>query len=127
MVNGKMQWLFPFIGFDWRYRKLDLNELERNIFGQTTTKDNRRQFSVGVAYTLPMLVVLQAEIYHDGNLRVQLMREDIPIAKRVRMHFMVNTDKEYMFGLLYIVNKYVGIRTHYDSDMGFGVGMNIIY
>ena len=73
----------PFIGFDWRYRKLETDAMgnvhgEKNLFGQINTKDNRRQFSLGVAYTLPMLVVLQTEIYHDGNLRVQLMREDIP-------------------------------------------------
>ena len=43
-----------------------------------------------------MLVTFQTEVYHDGNVRMQLMREDIPISKRLRMAFMVNTDKEYM-------------------------------
>ena len=129
---GKMQWLMPFIGFDWRYRKLETDAMgnvhgEKNLFGQTNTKDNRRQFSLGVAYTLPMLVVLQTEIYHDGNLRVQLMREDIPISKRVRASFMVNTDKEYMAGLRYIVNKNIGLTTHYDSDMGLGFGVFLNY
>ena len=100
---------------------------EKNLFGQINTKDNRRQFSLGVAYTLPMLVVLQTEIYHDGNLRVQLMREDIPISKRVRASFMVNTDKEYMAGLRYIVNKNIGLTTHYDSDMGLGLGIFLNY
>jgi hypothetical protein len=33
---------------------------------------------------------------------------------------MVNTDKEYMAGLKYIVGKNIGISTHYDSDMGLG-------
>jgi hypothetical protein len=129
---GKMQWLMPFIGFDWRYRKLETDAMgnvhgEKNLFGQINTKDNRRQFSLGVAYTLPMLVVLQTEIYHDGNLRVQLMREDIPISKRVRASFMVNTDKEYMAGLRYIVNKNIGLTTHYDSDMGLGFGVFLNY
>ena len=129
---GKMQWILPFIGFDWRYRRLALDgmgmaEVEKNLFGQTNTKDNRQQFSLGVAWTLPMLVILQTEIYHDGNVRVQLMREDIPIAKRLRMRFMVNTDKEYMAGLKYIVGKNLGISTHYDSDMGFGAGVTLNY
>jgi CopA family copper-resistance protein len=129
---GKMQWLMPFIGFDWRYRKMEKDAMgmvegEKNLFGQTNTKDNRRQFSLGVAYTLPMLVILQTEIYHDGNVRVQLMREDIPIAKRLRMSFMLNTDKEYMAGFKYIVGKNFGISTHYDSDMGFGAGVTINY
>ncbi len=124
---GKMQWLMPFVGFDWRYRKLGHNEVETNLFGQKSTKDNRTQFSLGVAYTLPMLMILQTEIYHDGNVRIQLRREDIPLSKRVRAGFMVNTDKEYMFGLNYIAGKNLGFRTHYDSDMGFGIGMMVNY
>ena len=120
---GKMQWLMPFIGFDWRYRKFGHNEIEKNLFGQTNTKDNRTQVSLGFNYTLPMMITLQSEVYQDGNVRLQLMREDIPIAKRLRMAFMVNTDKEYMFDIRYIINKNMGLRTHYDSDMGFGVGL----
>ena len=117
----------PFIGFDWRYRKLEVVESEENLFGQTNTKDNRRQFSLGVAYTLPMLVILQAEIYHDGNVRVQLMREDIPVSKRLRFSFMLNTDKEYMTAFRYIVGKNFALSTHYDSDMGFGAGVTLNY
>lgn len=124
---GKMQWIMPFIGFDWRYRKMEMGESEKNLFGQINTKDERRQISVGLAYTLPMLITFQTELYQDGNLRMQLMREDIPLSKRMRGDFMVNTDKEYMFGIKYIVNKNMGIRTHYDSDMGFGAGFYINY
>ena len=84
---GKMQWLMPFIGFDWRYRKMN-GEIEKNIFGQENTKDKRAVLSAGVNYTLPMLVIAQAEVFQDGNVRLQLMREDIPISKRLRMGFM---------------------------------------
>ncbi|HRJ30118.1 MAG TPA: multicopper oxidase domain-containing protein [Cyclobacteriaceae bacterium] len=122
---GRNQWLMPFVGFDWRYRKHETPE--RNLFGQTNTKDNRTQFSLGVAYTLPMLIILQTEVYHDGNVRVQLRREDVPLSKRFRAAFMVNTDREYMFGLNYIASKNLGFRTHYDSDMGFGVGLTFNY
>lgn len=124
---GKMQWLMPFIGFDWRYRKLNQNETEKNIFGQKNTKDNRSQFSIGLAYTLPMLMIAQIELYHDGNLRMQLRREDLPVSKRVRAAFMLNTDSEYMLGLNYIITKNIGIRTHYDSDMGLGLGLTLNY
>lgn len=124
---GRNQWFMPFIGFDARYRKLDKGEVEKNIFGQKSTKDKRIQASLGFAYTLPMLVIFQTEMYHDGNLRMQLMREDIPISSRLRAAFMVNTDKEYMAGLKYIVGKNMGITTHYDSDMGIGLGININY
>ena len=34
-----------------------------------------------------MMISPQAEIYQDGNVRLQLMREDIPITKRLRNGF----------------------------------------
>ena len=40
---------------------------------------------------------------------------------------MVNTDLEYMADLRYILTRHIGIRTHYDSDMGFGAGLSLNY
>lgn len=124
---GKMQWLMPFVGFDWRYRRMGMDEHEKNLFGQVNKKDNRAAVSLGVMYTLPMLVNVQAEVYHDGIFRVSLMREDIPISRRLRAGFMVNTDLEYMADLRYILTRHIGIRAHYDSDMGFGAGLSLNY
>jgi FtsP/CotA-like multicopper oxidase with cupredoxin domain len=124
---GKMQWFMPFIGFDWRYRKFGMDEVEKNIFGQTNTKDNRSLLSLGFNYTLPMLVRLQSEVFTDGNFRLQLSREDIPLGKRVRGMFMLNTDKEYMGGFDYIFSRNIRGRIHYDSDMGFGIGLTLSY
>lgn len=124
---GKMQWLMPFIGFDWRYRNMALHTEEKNMFGQSNTKDNRAVVSIGLNYTLPMLIRFQGEIFTDGIVRLQLMREDIPVTKRMRFAFMVNTDKEYMTGLNYIFSRSLSVRTHYDSDMGFGVGLTFGY
>ena len=124
---GKMQWLMPFVGFDWRYRKLGIDNQEKNIFGQTNTKDRRAVLSVGVNYILPMLVTAQAEVFSDGIVRFQLERKDIPVSKRLRASFMVNTDKEYMAGLRYVVGKNTGFSAHYDSDMGFGAGFVLNY
>lgn len=123
---GKNQWFMPFVGFDWRYRKHD-GEVEKNIFGQSNTKDQRAVASLGFVYTLPWLVNFQAEVFHDGNVRLQLMREDIPITPRLRWAFMVNTDKEYMTGFKYIVTRNVALSTHYDSDMGIGFGATLTY
>jgi CopA family copper-resistance protein len=123
---GKNQWLMPFVGFDWRYRKQN-GAVEKNVFGQTNTKDQRAVLSLGAEYTLPMLVKLQGEVFTDGNVRFQLMREDIPISPRVRWAFMANTDKEYMTGFKYIVTRNIGITTHYDSDMGMGFGATLNY
>jgi len=74
-----------------------------------------------------MLVKAQAEVFTDGNFRFQLERMDIPVFKRVRMDLMWNTDKEYMAGLRYIIKRNFSFRTHYDSDMGFGVGAFLNY
>ncbi len=124
---GKMQWFMPFIGFDYRYRRMDKHGPEKNIFGQKNSKNERALLSAGFTYLLPMLVRFQAEVYHDGNVRLQLMREDIPVTKRLRAGVMVNSDLEYMGDLRYILTKNLGIRTHYDSDMGFGVGLSVNY
>jgi|TARA_B110000285_G_scaffold1092_1_gene1152 FtsP/CotA-like multicopper oxidase with cupredoxin domain len=123
---GKNQWFMPFVGFDWRYRKQN-GVIEKNLFGQTNTKDQRAILSLGAEYTLPMLVKLQGEVYADGNVRFQLMREDIPLTPRLRWAFMVNTDKEYMTGFKYIATRNIGITTHYDSDMGIGFGATLNY
>lgn len=124
---GRMQWFMPFIGFDWRYRKMGIDEEEKNIFAQTNNKDHRSILSLGFNYTLPMLITFQAEAFQDGIVRLQLMREDIPISPRLRLGFMINTDKEYMLESSYIINRFMRVRTHWDSDMGFGAGLTIHY
>ena len=124
---GRNQWWFPFIGFDYHRNKVRNEEDEKNMFGQTSNQTNRKAFVAGVQYTLPMLVNAEARIDSKGKFRFQLMREDIPLAPRLRMNLMGNSDKEYMAGLRYIVGKYFSLSTHYDSDMGFGAGITITY
>lgn len=123
---GKMQWLFPFIGFDYHYNSME-NERENNLFGQLSNQKNRKAAVIGVQYILPMLVTAEARLDSKGKLRFQLMREDIPVSSRLRMNFMANTDKEFMGGFRYIVTKYFSLSTHYDSDMGYGGGITITY
>ena len=74
-----MQWLIPFIGFDWRNRKMENGEMETNLLGQKSTKAVRSVFSAGINYTLPTLIIAQAIIFTDGNFRVQFERKDIPV------------------------------------------------
>lgn len=133
---GKMQWLFPYIGWDFRKRTIDPLDKNifgqslapgNNIFGQNNTKNFRQVFHLGLQYTLPMLVVADASVDHKGNLRFQLTREDVPLTKRLRFNFMVNTDKEYMAGFRYIMTRYFSLSTHYDSDMGYGGGLTLTY
>ncbi|WP_018674571.1 multicopper oxidase family protein [Riemerella columbina] len=123
---GENQFFMPFIGFDWRYRKQD-GEVEKNIFGQANTKDQRAVISIGAEYILPWLITLQGEIFQDGKIRFQLKREDIPITPRLRWAFMLNTDKEYMSSFKYIITRNIALSTHYDSDMGVGIGATFTY
>ncbi|PST83737.1 copper oxidase [Pedobacter yulinensis] len=122
---GKMQWLLPYIGFDWRYRNHMAEE--RSWFGQRSTKNDRKVFHAGFRYTLPWLVTFDAAVNHTGYVRLQLMREDIPLSPRLRASFMINTDREYMAGGKYILNKYLGLSAHFDSDMGWGGGLTLSY
>ena len=122
---GTMQYWMPYAGWDFRYRSHSTPE--KNLFGQTDTKDHRNVGCVGLQYILPMLVTADARLDTRGKLRFQLTREDLAVTSRLRFSFMVNTDKEYMAGLRYIITKYIGISTHYDSDMGYGAGLTFNY
>jgi hypothetical protein len=101
--------------------------VEKNIFGQANTKDLRNALCFGVQYTLPMLIVADGRIDSDGRFRLQFMREDIPLSKRLRMALMYNSDFEYMAGLKYILTKKFSLSAHYDSDMGLGAGFTFSY
>lgn len=130
---GKMQWLLPFVGFDYHYNSRVKKpgqpgyEQERNLFGQESNQANRKTVMAGIRYTLPMLVNAEARVDGLGKLRFQLEREDIPVTSRLRLNLMANTDKEYMVGFRYVVGKYWSLSTHYDSDMGLGVGLAVTY
>jgi CopA family copper-resistance protein len=130
---GKMQWLYAYVGFDYHFKTINPDEKnifggeETNMFGQTSNKNDRKTGVIGIAYTLPMLFVADARIDGDGKFRFQLMREDIPLTKRLRMNLMVNTDKEYMLGGRYILTRNLSLSSHYDSDMGIGVGLAVNY
>jgi FtsP/CotA-like multicopper oxidase with cupredoxin domain len=122
---GRMQYWLPYVGWDFRYRRSD--EMEKNLFGQPDTKNHRNVICAGLQYTLPLLFTLDGRVDSKGNLRLQLTREDIAVTSRLRFSLMVNTDKEYMAGFRYILTRYIGLSTHYDSDMGFGAGVTVNY
>jgi CopA family copper-resistance protein len=140
---GRMQWWYPYIGFDYHYKKegafqktfFDVSgsiknifgSEEKNWFGQKSNKNNRHTVVAGIAYTLPTLTTADFRVDGDGKFRFQLSREDIPLTPRLRFNWMLNTDKEYAAGFRYITTKYVSLSTHYDSDMGIGAGITLTY
>ncbi|CAN5541215.1 hypothetical protein BH11BAC1_BH11BAC1_09460 [soil metagenome] len=140
---GKIQWWYPYIGFDYHYKiegmpqnnLFDIEHAPKNMFGseknnwfgQVSNKNNRHTFIAGVTYKLPMLIDADARGDGDGKFRFQLSREDIPLTPRLRMNWMLNTDKEYALGFRFIVSKYISLSTHFDSDMGLGAGLTFTY
>jgi len=129
---GRMQWWYPYIGFDYHYKEEDggkniFGDEDKNMFGQTSNKNNRQTVVAGIAYTLPMLFTADMRVDSDGKFRFQLSREDVPVSRRLRFSMMINTDKEYMAGLRYIATKYISLSAHYDSDMGLGAGLTFTY
>ena len=124
---GRMQWFMPFIGYSYSYRNDGRTKVEKNIFGQKNLKDSRNQFSLGFMYTLPLLINFEAEVFTDANVRLKLTRRDIPISRHIRGGFMVDSDLEYFGELSYFINKNISPKIHYDSDMGFGIGITLMY
>jgi FtsP/CotA-like multicopper oxidase with cupredoxin domain len=121
----KNQFLFVYTGWDWRYR--EGHDGEKNIFTQANTKNDRGVACLGIQYTMPLFIVADLRVDHTGYVRLQLSRDDIPVTKRLRLWGMFNTDLEYAVGAKYIINKYLLASTHYDSDMGFGIGLTVQY
>ncbi len=121
----KNQFLFGYTGWDWRYR--EGHQEEKNIFDQTSTINDKGVACFGLQYTMPFFIVADLRVDHAGYLRMQLSRDDIPITKRLRLWGMFNTDLEYSVGSKYILTKYISASTHYDSDMGFGIGLTVTY
>ena len=130
---GRMQWWFPYVGFDYHYKALNPDEKnifgsdDKNMFGQISNKEKRRTVVAGIAYTMPMLLVADMRLDGNGKFRFQVSREDVPVNRRLRFSMMLNSDKEYMAGFRYIATKYWSLSSHYDSDMGIGAGITFTY
>lgn len=122
---GEKQWLYPYIGVDWTYRKGEAGE--RNMFRQTTRKDREVDGTLGARYTLPLFLIADARIDTDGKVRLQLERDDIPLTSRLRLSFSLNTDRDYSVGLHYILTSRLSISTNYDNNLHWGVGLMLTY
>lgn len=121
----KNQFLQVYTGWDFRYR--EHSEKPRNLFGQINTKDQRSVLCFGFIYTLPWFIQADLRVDHTGKFRLQIGREDLALTKRIRLWGMFNSDFEYSIGARYILTKYISASTHYDSDMGAGLGLVLTY
>jgi CopA family copper-resistance protein len=135
---GKFQWALPYAGF--RIQKnheimerqmtedmgMDFHG-EESWFGQKIASKNKANFIVGMQYLLPMLVTADASVDQNGKVLLELSREDIPISRRWRGNFSLNSDGEFSTGLRYILQKYVSVSGNYDNEMGWGAGITLTY
>ncbi|WP_228414786.1 multicopper oxidase domain-containing protein [Chryseobacterium sp. G0201] len=135
---GKFQWALPYAGF--RIQKnheimerrmaeemgMDFHG-KRTWFGQNKASKNKATFIVGAQYLLPMLVTADASVDQNGTVLLELSREDIPISRRIRGNFSLNSDGEFTTGLRYIVQKWFSISGNYDNEMGWGAGLTLTY
>ncbi|WP_160139934.1 multicopper oxidase domain-containing protein [Chryseobacterium sp. c4a] len=135
---GKFQWALPYAGV--RVQK-NHEIMERQMaedmgmdfhgkktwFGQQKASKNKYAFIVGMQYVLPMLITADASVDHNGKVLLELSREDIPLSRRLRGNFSVNSDGEFSTGIRYIVQKYLSISGNYDNEMGWGAGITLTY
>ena len=120
---GKYQWALPYVGF----RTYKTHDMAQTWFGQNVKPKDQNVAIVGIKYILPLLVVADANVDQNGKVVLELSREGIPISPRIRGNFSVNSDKEFDFGLKYILQKWVAVSTNYDSEYGFGAGLTFMY
>ncbi|MES2267398.1 MAG: multicopper oxidase domain-containing protein [Bacteroidota bacterium] len=119
----KQDYLAAFVGYDYRLNKNG----NANRADQSNTKDNRRQFEVGLLYLLPFFLEAEVRVDPKGKVRAQLARRDMPITTRLFFDGSVNTDKEYTMGLRYFLTRTFSVSTLYDSDYGAGAGISLRY
>ncbi len=119
----KRDYLAAFIGYDLRLNKDGNPDIE----SKPDSKDNRRQFEVGLLYLLPFFLETEVRIDPKGKFRAQLQRRDMPITTRLFFDGRINTDKEYTVGLRYFVTRTFSISAQYDNDYGAGAGISIRY
>ena len=137
-ILGKFQWALPYAGF--RIQK-NHEMMERQMaedrgmnfhgkktwFGQQKASKTKAAFIVGAQYVLPMLITADASIDQNGKVLLEFSREDIPLSRRLRGNFTVNSDGEFNTGLRYILHKYLSVSGNYDNEMGWGAGITLTY
>lgn len=135
---GKFQWAIPYAGF--RIQK-NHEIMERKMaeemgmdfhgrktwFGQQKASKTQGAFTVGMQYLLPMLVTADASVDQNGKVLLEFSREDIPLSRRLRGNFTVNSDGEFSTGLRYILQKWLSVSGNYDNEMGWGAGITLTY
>ncbi len=132
-LNAKAMHYFGPKQFFIAYVGAEVEQEETNIISdQQVLPDAKVKGLVGIRYFLPMHIWSDFRTDHEGNLQIELEREDIPLTKRWRanagLEYLINQDKfRYTVGTSYILEQYFGISANYDSFFKWGAGLQIMY
>ncbi|WP_089791150.1 multicopper oxidase domain-containing protein [Chryseobacterium wanjuense] len=135
---GKFQWALPYAGFriQKNHEIMERQMMEdmgmdfhgkKTWFGQQKASKTRGAFVVGMQYLLPMLITADASVDQNGKVLLEFSREDIPLSRRLRGNFTVNSDGEFNTGLRYILQKWLSVSGNYDNEFGWGAGITLTY
>ncbi|WP_185290579.1 multicopper oxidase domain-containing protein [Chryseobacterium lactis] len=135
---GKFQWALPYAGVrvQKNHEIMERQMIEdmgmdfhgkKTWFGQQKASKNKLAFMVGMQYVLPMLITADASVDQNGKVLLELSREDIPLSRRLRGNFSVNSDGEFSTGVRYILQKWLSVSGNYDNEMGWGAGLTLTY
>src|SRR3546814_11994888 len=83
---GKIQWLFPYVGVDWRYREGPAHGT--SLLGQQSSQTDRKVVHAGMHYTMPGLIVLDGSVDHNVHFSIQLIVEEIPLPQPIHAIFI---------------------------------------
>jgi CopA family copper-resistance protein len=117
----KRQFFSVFVGADNR------REGTGEIKNGEELLEYKNRATAGITYFLPLFIMAEGRVDHKGKFRLQLGRQDLELTKRARFSFVVNTDKEYMAGLKYVLSRNLALSGGYDSDYGWGAGLSLVY
>ena len=86
--------------------------------------DKSHAATLGIQYTLPLLIEAELRYDTDGEFRFQL-KSDHQLTKRTSVHWFWNSEVEYQVRLKYDFNKRISAVVNYDSDFDAGAGIEI--
>jgi CopA family copper-resistance protein len=109
------------------YGGADIRNSQEDNGDAGTSFKKRRVAVAGVRYLLPLFVESELRVDHNGRVRFQLKREDMPLSRRIRLSMSANTDKEYNIDFDYLLLQYLTVHASYDSDYKYGAGLTFLW
>ncbi len=122
---GPRQFFAAYLGGD--FSRHEVKNSETGI----RYKEDEQLATAGLRYFLPMSLWADLRVDHNGDFKLALEREEIPITQRWRIgasvEYDLKEDWEYTINTFYILTKYIALSANYDNEFGWGGGLLIVY